>query len=680
MSQHPRDISLNSPVLRRLIDGSLARHPVCGPACRAVATGKHGELAGRALTVSCVFDQIRQFVRRHRARILIFSALVALAGAWGVYQLTDREPRVPATPAYSTLVDRVHDGAVSKLRWNPNTGMVTVTETTPRRRTYSVAVPATNGAEGLQLLLREARESSRRVTVTSVALDSHRPSLLSRAVEFVPTVLIIALLLIVARGMIPGLGRRIEPVTSKVSFADVAGCEEAIEELGDVRSFLRDPSKYAALGANVPKGVLLYGPPGTGKTLLAKAVANEAGCPFYETSGSEFVEMFAGLGARRVRQLFAQAKANAPAIIFIDELDAVGSKRSSGGGDGATREGDQTLLQLLKEMDGFSEGAAGGVPSTWRRLLGGRPLPDVSHPVIVMGATNRRESLDSALLRPGRFDRHISIDPPDRNGRRSVLEVHAHNKPLADDVNLDDMSVHSAGFTGAELALWLNESAMIAARRGHDRITHADTEDAYFRIIAGPRKQHRAMSDDERERVAFHEAGHAIVGERLNTTERVHKVSIIPRGQSGGQTINVSAEDVFLHREQALRDQIAMLLAGRAAEELHFGERTSGAYDDLTRATTLAQKMVTELGMGDVLGLRVTNGNNVASEAVRAQVDEEIKHILAQEYDRAAGLLTDQRELLETIAHTLLEEEVIDRERFVELITGRNRRADHGDA
>jgi cell division protease FtsH len=360
--------------------------------------------------------------------------------------------------------------------------------------------------------------------------------------------------------------------------------------------------------------------------------------------------MYAGLGARRNRQLFQTAKKTAPCIIFIDELDSVGGKRSGGGGDGAVREGDQTLNQLLTEIDGFTVS---------------------EHPVILLAATNRFETLDSALLRPGRFDRHIAIDPPDRHGRLDILKVHGASKRLHESVDLEAMSVHSSGMSGADLAQWLNEAALMAARHNHESVTEEDIDAAFFRIVAGVEKKHGAMSEDERKTVAYHEAGHAIIGERLQSTERVHKISIIRRGRSGGQTISVSEEDVFLHSDPQLRNMLAMLLGGRAAEQLVFGHATTGAADDLKRATILAIRMFTQQGMGKALGLRVAIDKEIPiGPEQQAAVDSEVQAVLDSEYERAYKLLEAERVSLDLIAQTLLVEETIDRERFLTLLDG----------
>lgn len=535
---------------------------------------------------------------------------------------------------------------ITRLTIDPNTDEVEVRE--EGRAPYRVAVPMLGSEEGQARIVKLANK--RGVEVASVPRKAPRENPLVVVMRVLPTLLILTILLWLAKQYTGGFGsgRRIEPSRSATSFGEVAGVGEAVEELREVREFLADPQRFTRLGARVPKGVLLHGPPGSGKTLLSKAVASEAGVPFFACSGSEFVEMFAGLGARRVRQLFEEAKKQAPSIIFIDELDAVGGQRAKGGpGDGAQREADQTLIQILNEMDGF----------------------EVSeHPVIVIGATNRIESLDSALIRPGRFDRHIAVDPPDKRGRLEILEVHAKGKPFAADVELDRLASQTAGMTGAELALILNEAALRAARRHGEEITAADIDEAFFRVVAGAERQHQTLSADERRRIAYHEAGHAIIREALPGAQEVHKISIIPRGRSGGQTVTVSAEDVFLYSQSELRNHICGLLGGRAAEQIVFDEVSSGAADDLQKATSLAERLVAELGMGEAMGLVVVREDHEVSPHTRERIEDECRTLLDDEYSRALQLLRDRRDQLEAVAQALLEEETLDRERFLELI------------
>jgi len=583
------------------------------------------------------------------SKYLPFGIIILLMILGGLFLLHQQQHHHKAPDvSYTALQHRIAADEVKSLEVLPESQAVQVTEKDSAVPEYEVGIPAKSGSSGLNGLISTAEAHGVIVSSKPISKDSGS-SLLITFLRFLPTLIVFAILGAVAYSMgLLGNRFKVASATSDVSFSDVAGCGEAVEELEDVRSFLADPRRFEALGARVPKGVLLYGPPGTGKTLLAKAVANEAGIPFFPASGSEFVEMYAGLGARRVRHLFAQAKKQAPSIIFIDELDAVGSTRGAGAGDGASREADQTLVEILRQMDGF----------------------EVSeHPVIVIGATNRLQALDSALTRPGRFDRHIAIDPPDKRGRLDVLKVHARGKALDKDVDLENLAVQTSGMNGAELALLLNEAALLAARRKAGCITSADIDDAYFRVIAGAKKQHRSMNEEERRRVAYHETGHALVRELLKGSDVVHKISIIPRGASGGQTIYVSEEDVFLHSVSDLEDMLAALLAGRAAEEIIFKEISSGAADDLERASDLGEKMLSRLGMGDTLGLRVNLPDKITlSDIERQSLDTELKQLLADQYHRASALLSDHRKEMERIADALLEEETLDRPRFLELL------------
>ncbi len=439
-----------------------------------------------------------------------------------------------------------------------------------------------------------------------------------------------------------------------VTFDDVAGAEEAKEELKEVVEFLRDPQKFRRLGARIPKGVLLVGPPGVGKTLLAKAVAGEAGVPFFSLSGSEFVEMFVGVGASRVRDLFAQARKHAPCIVFLDEIDAVGRQRGAGLG-GSHDEREQTLNQLLVEMDGF----------------------DTDTNIIVMAATNRPDILDPALLRPGRFDRRIVIDRPDLKGRLAILKVHARGKPLAPDVDLESIARATPGFVGADLENLVNEAAILAARRGKDKITQQELEEAIERVVAGPERKSRVMSEEERRIIAYHEAGHAVVMQALPEADPVHKISIIPRGMAGGYTMSFPEEDRMLVSRKKLFAELVSLLGGRAAEELVFDDITSGAASDLERVTQLARTMVTRFGMSESLA-PMTFGKSEGliflgrdlhemrdySEAVAQRIDEEVQKLVRKAYDKAKAILTQYRDILDRVAQALLEKETLTREEF----------------
>ena len=435
----------------------------------------------------------------------------------------------------------------------------------------------------------------------------------------------------------------------KVTFKDVAGAEEAVEELEEIKEFLAKPQKFRAMGAKIPKGVLLYGPPGTGKTLLARAVAGEAGVPFFSISGSDFVEMFVGVGASRVRDLFEQAKTQAPAIIFIDEIDAVGRHRGAGLGGGHD-EREQTLNQLLVEMDGF----------------------DVKTGVILIAATNRPDILDPALLRPGRFDRQIVIDRPDIKGRGAILEVHAKGKPLADGLDLNVLARQTPGFTGADLANVINEAALLAARRDRDVIGMEELEEAVDRVIAGPERRSRVMSDEEKEITAYHEGGHALVGSALPNADPIHKVTIIPRGRTGGYTMALPLEDRNYMRRSEMVDKLAMMLGGRTAEEIIFLDPSSGASNDIDQATKLARRMVMEFGMSDRLGPmkygepdgEVFLGRDYTqhrdySDDVASIIDEEVRYLITQAHEEARTILTTHAEALDRIAEALKERETL---------------------
>ena len=436
----------------------------------------------------------------------------------------------------------------------------------------------------------------------------------------------------------------------KTKFTDVAGADEEKQELVEVVEFLKDPRKFSELGARIPKGVLLVGPPGTGKTLLAKAVAGEAGVPFFSISGSDFVEMFVGVGASRVRDLFENAKKNAPCIIFIDEIDAVGRQRGAGVGGGHD-EREQTLNQLLVEMDGF--GANEGI--------------------IIMAATNRPDILDPALLRPGRFDRQITVNTPDVKGREEILHVHARGKPLASNVDLKTIAMRTPGFSGADLENLLNEAALVAAREDVKEIEMRHVDEAIDRVIAGPAKKSRVISDKERNIVAYHESGHTIIGMVLDEADMVHKVTIVPRGQAGGYAVMLPREDRFLQTKPELLDKITGLLGGRVAEEITFGEVSTGAHNDFQRATGIARRMVMEFGMSDKLGPvqfgntsgQVFLGRDIQSDQnysdkIAYEIDQEVQEIIKSCYDRAKQILTDYNEQLELIAQTLLEIETLD--------------------
>ncbi|MDH4139167.1 MAG: ATP-dependent zinc metalloprotease FtsH [Coriobacteriia bacterium] len=447
----------------------------------------------------------------------------------------------------------------------------------------------------------------------------------------------------------------------RVTFKDVAGADEAIEELEEIKEFLANPGKFQALGAKIPKGVLLVGPPGTGKTLLARAVAGEAAVPFFSISGSDFVEMFVGVGASRVRDLFEQAKAAAPAIIFMDEIDAVGRQRGAGLGGGHD-EREQTLNQLLVEMDGF----------------------DLKANVILIAATNRPDILDPALLRPGRFDRQIVVDRPDIKGRVGILNIHTRGKPLEEGVELEVLARRTPGFTGADLANLVNEAALLAARRSKKRVSMDELDEAIERVISGPERKSRIISDEEKKVIAYHEAGHALVGHILPNADPVHKVTIIPRGRALGYTLALPEEDRFLEKRESMLDDLSMLLGGRVAEELAIGDITTGAGNDIERATKVAKQMVTRFGMSEKLGPQtfgdaaheVFLGRDWASNPdyspeIAFEIDKEVSRLIDEAYDKARTILTDRREQLDLMARVLIERESVDGDALKALLEDR---------
>ncbi len=456
--------------------------------------------------------------------------------------------------------------------------------------------------------------------------------------------------------------KRLSADSPKITFRDVAGVDEAVEELHEIKEFLENPKKFQALGARIPTGVLLYGPPGTGKTLLARAVAGEAGVPFFSISGSDFVEMFVGVGASRVRDLFEQAKQNSPCIIFMDEIDAVGRHRGAGLGGGHD-EREQTLNQLLVEMDGF----------------------EAKDNIIMIAATNRPDILDPALLRPGRFDRQIAVDRPDRKGRAKILEVHTRGKPLAKVIDIDALAGQTPGFTGADLSNLINEAALLSARTGKREIGQDELEEGIMRVIAGPEKKTRVMSKKERLITAYHEMGHAIVGHFLEHSDPVHKISVISRGQALGYTISMPQEDRFLTTRAELNDTMAMTLGGRAAEEIVFDEITTGASNDLEKVTATAKQMVMRFGMSEKLGPRVFGhehgqpflGREFSTEPdysdeIAREIDDEVRRIVESAHQRAKEILNEHKEDLTKMSEILVKRETIEKEEFLALLDGKN--------
>ncbi len=519
---------------------------------------------------------------------------------------------------------------------------------------YAVSYPA-EYADELTAQLQDARIPTR--------ASPQKPSELVGLLYYVLPILLLAGLFLWMMNRAQGGGGRVmqfgrsrhKQVTKdqpKTTFGDVAGVDEAIEELQEVKEYLQNPSKFQAMGAKIPRGVLLFGPPGTGKTLLARAVAGEAGVPFFSISGSDFVEMFVGVGAARVRDLFEQAKASSPAIVFVDEIDAVGRHRGAGLGGGHD-EREQTLNQLLVEMDGFDQRST----------------------VILMAATNRPDILDPALLRPGRFDRQIVIDRPDLEGRKAILAVHAKGKPFDPSVDLAILARRTPGFTGADLANAINEAALLAARRSKSAITMKEIEEAVDRVMAGPERKSRVMSEEERRLIAYHEGGHAMVAHVLPNTDEVHKITVIPRGRALGYTLTLPEQDKFMMTREELRDDLAMLMGGRVAEELVAGDISTGAGDDIERATKLARQMVTEHGMSDAIGPRTLGqkqgeiflGRDWAStpdysDAVAFEIDQEVRHLIDEAHDVALEILSEHRDKLDALAALLLAKETLERE------------------
>jgi cell division protease FtsH len=598
---------------------------------------------------------MRRFFKSALFPILLVIILAFIA------QRVISSPSSTEAPSYNEFLKQIPAGEVKEVSINTKDNTLDVTEKNDEK--FSTGYPPNTE----QSLIDSLEKSNVKTTVHG----SGSSGLLSLLVTILPFVIFLGFWVFLMNQMQGGGSRvmnfgkskakRMSVDAPKITFRDVAGVDEAVQELGEIKDFLENPKKFQALGARIPKGVLLYGPPGTGKTLLARAVAGEAGVPFFSISGSDFVEMFVGVGASRVRDLFEQAKQNAPCIIFMDEIDAVGRHRGAGMGGGHD-EREQTLNQLLVEMDGF----------------------EMKDNIILIAATNRPDILDPALLRPGRFDRQVVVDRPDRKGRKRILEVHTRGKPLAKEIDLDALAGQTPGFTGADLANLINEAALLTARQGRREITMQELEEGIMRVIAGPEKKTRVMSEKERLITAYHELGHAIVGHLLPNCDPVHKISIISRGQALGYTISLPSEDKFLTSRAELTDTMAMTLGGRAAEEIVFGEITTGASNDLEKVTATAKQMVMRFGMSERLGPRVFGhdrgqpflGREFSSEPdysdeIAREIDDEIRRIVEGAHQTAKDLLNERRAELDEISRILLERETIDAEQFVALLEGK---------
>ena len=562
---------------------------------------------------------------------------------------------------YSQLITQAEQGNVSEVKFNPNRQSINATLDSGTK--VKVNYPTPQSATEFQNLLQKQNikfDSKGTGSSTWVALLT----------GLLPILILVGFWIFLMNQMQGGgskvmsfgksKAKRMSPDSPKVTYKDVAGADEAVEELQEIKEFLENPKKFQALGARIPKGVLLYGPPGTGKTLLARATAGEAGVPFFSISGSDFVEMFVGVGASRVRDLFEQAKQASPCIIFIDEIDAVGRHRGAGMGGGHD-EREQTLNQLLVEMDGFEQ----------------------KDNVILIAATNRPDILDPALLRPGRFDRQIVVDRPDRKGRRDILEVHSKGKPLGKELDLDVLAAQTPGFTGADLANVINESALLAARRGEKTIGQNELEEGIMRVIAGPEKKSRLFSEKERRITAYHEMGHALVGYYLEGTDDVHKISIVSRGQALGYTISLPSEDRYLTTKGTLMSVMAMTLGGRAAEELVFHEVTTGAANDLEKVTHTAKQMIMRFGMSEKLGPRVLGrdhdmpflGRDMGSapdysEEIAREIDDEIRRVIEEAHDTATRVLREHMDELHHLSLVLIERETVDKDQFERLLAG----------
>jgi cell division protease FtsH len=602
-----------------------------------------------------------------RSKSIAFWLLVVLIPV-AFIQLAGGRADQPAKISYTQYIAELDKDNVAKITIEAGkTGTGTFKQPVPFEgrdyRNFTFRYPMENSAAEVDKL------NARHVEITA---EDARPSILSMVVAFLPWILILGVYVFMIRQMQAGgnkafsfgksKAKLLSGDTPKITFADVAGADEAKEELEEIIEFLRDPQKFTRLGGRLPKGALLVGPPGTGKTLLAKAVAGEAGRPFFSMSGSDFVEMFVGVGASRVRDLFEQGKANAPCIIFIDEIDAVGRHRGAGLGGGHD-EREQTLNQLLVEMDGFESNEG----------------------VILIAATNRPDVLDPALLRPGRFDRQIVVDAPDYKGREGILKVHLRNKPIAEDVSVSVLARGTPGMAGADLANLVNESALLAVRRGHEKIFMADLEEAKDKVMLGAERKSLVMKDEERRLTAYHEAGHAICGIKTLGNDPLHKVTIVPRGRSLGLALTLPEDDRVSMTRQQIEAALVMAFGGRAAEELIFGHDrvTTGSASDIQKATSIARRYVTQWGLSDEIGPILVGDNEQelflgreiqhrreVSERTAQLVDSEVKRVITTAYDRALATLTENVELLHVVAAALLERETLTREDIVVLMRG----------
>ncbi|MBE1532923.1 cell division protease FtsH [Actinomadura algeriensis] len=600
---------------------------------------------------------MKRYFRGPLLWILLFGLLIALV-MWGVnpgrsYEKVDT----------SKVVQEIAQGKVKSAKIIDKDQRIEVTLKSGEQQQASWV-----SGQGLELQNQLQKQAAAGTMPGGYDIEVPQQSMfVSLLFSLLPIVIIVLIFLFIMNQMQGGGSRvmnfgkskakLITKDTPKTTFADVAGAEEALEELEEIKDFLQNPAKFQSIGAKIPKGVLLYGPPGTGKTLLARAVAGEAGVPFYSISGSDFVEMFVGVGASRVRDLFEQAKTNAPSIIFIDEIDAVGRHRGAGLGGGHD-EREQTLNQLLVEMDGF----------------------DVKGGVILIAATNRPDILDPALLRPGRFDRQVTVDRPDLEGRKGILRVHGRGKPFAPDVDLDVIARRTPGFTGADLSNVINEAALLTARFDRKLIDMDTLEESIDRVMAGPERKTRVMSEKEKKIIAYHEGGHALVAHALPNSDPVHKVTILPRGRALGYTMTLPMEDKFLTTRSEMTDQLAMLLGGRTAEELVFHEPTTGASNDIEKASSIARNMVTEYGMSERLGARkfgsgqgeVFLGRDMGherdySEDIASAIDDEVRRYIETAHDTAWEILTEYRDVLDELVVNLMEKETLSKDQVLQV-------------